>query len=137
MTTASVRLDLTGQWTGPLSVIPQPGDWSSGQAVLVQTGEQLSGDLASRDGRRLSLDGTVSGLSIGGLVSTAVITSCGVSLSLTEVEFANGRAGRIVYRATGRCPGTVGGIVELRRSGEGVAQRFDRALATVDEPATA
>jgi hypothetical protein len=76
----------------------------------------VTGDLISSDGRRLSLSGSVTGLSVGGLMSTAVIQSCGISLLLTEVEFASGRAGRIAYRATGRCPGTLGGIFELRRS---------------------
>ena len=75
----------------------------------------VTGVLISRDDRRLTLSGNVLGPSIGGLISTAVITSCGISLSVPEVEFANGRAGRIAYRATGRCPGTAGGRFELRR----------------------
>jgi hypothetical protein len=115
-TSAGVRLDLTGDWTGSFP-FPQsiPGDWSGGDAALVQTADSVTGDLISRDGLRLSLSGSVSGPRIGGLMSTAVIPSCGISLTLAEVEFANGRAGRIAYRATGRCPGTVGGIFELRR----------------------
>ena len=116
-TTAGVRLDLTGDWTGSFLVSAnRPGDWSGGRAALVQTAADIvTGDLISRDDRRLSLSGSMSGLRIGGLMSTAVIQSCGISLALTEVEFANGSAGRIAYRATGRCPGTVGGLVELRR----------------------
>jgi hypothetical protein len=116
-TSTAVRLDLTGRWIGPLGFLSsQPGDWISGSAELIQTGASVTGDLVSRDGRRLSVSGTVSGLSVAGLVSTAVIQSCGISLTLTEVEFASGRAGRIAYRATGRCPGTVAGSFELRRS---------------------
>ena len=116
-TSARVRLDLTGEWTGSFAFLPQgiPGDWSAGRAALVQTADSVMGDLVSRDGRRLSLSGSVTALRIEGLMSTAVIQSCGISLTLTEVEFANGRPGRIVYRATGRCPGTVGGIFELQR----------------------
>jgi hypothetical protein len=116
-TSAQVRLDLTGDWTGSFPDLTQriAGDWSTGRAALVQTADSVTGDLISRDGRRLSLSGSASMLRIGGLMSTAVIQSCGITLFLSEVEFANGRAGRIAYRATGRCPGTVGGHFELHR----------------------
>ena len=116
-TSAGVRLDLTGEWTGSFPDLTQriPGDWSSGRAALVQTTDSVTGDLISRDGHRLSLSGNVLAPRIEGLMSTAVIQSCGIFLFFSEVEFTNGRAQRMAYRTTGRCPGTVGGTFELRR----------------------
>jgi hypothetical protein len=86
--------------------------------ALVQSGDVLTGELVSSDGRRFPLNGDVPAnsrpsLRASGFSPTAFI--CGVVFSLSEFEFANGRIGQLSGTATGRCPGTIAGTFTLQR----------------------
>jgi hypothetical protein len=118
-TSAALKLDLTGDWSGPLPIKTQPtGDWSLARASLVQSGDRLTGELVSRDGAPFPLSGSVSAswapmLSLGGLPGTS--TCAGVGLGITHLEFIGGQVRRLSGHAMGRCFGTVAGNFELQR----------------------
>ena len=122
-TTTGVRLDLTGDWTGrlPINTLPT-ADWSSAARIgLVQKdGGIFTGELVSADGRRFPLDGVTRpdsfpSLTVRGLMPTGSLIICGVVLSFVEFEFVNGQVEQLSGRATGRCPGTLGGNFVLQR----------------------
>lgn len=122
-TTTGVRLDLTGDWTGRLPINTLPAaDWASAAHIgLVQRdGGVFTGELVSADGRRFPLDGVTRpdsfpSLTVRGLMPTGSLIICGVVLSFIEFEFVNGRVEQLSGRATGRCPGTLGGNFVLQR----------------------
>lgn len=119
-TSAGVKIDVTGDWSGPLRIPTQPSaDWSLGRAAIVQSGDSLTGELVSRDAVRFPLSGSMSGdwapfLSIGGMPKGS--GGCSVGLTVLEFAFISSRVGRMSGRAGGRCPGTVAGSFELQRS---------------------
>ncbi len=114
---AGVRLDLTGDWSGVFVMPTRPiADWSVGRAALVQSGDSVTGELVSRDEVRFTLTGSVFSLSIGGMILRPTDLACSVNLRIRQFEFRGGRAQRLSGSPMGRCPGTVGGAFELRRT---------------------
>ena len=117
-TSIGLKLDLSGDWTGPLPIRSDPvGDWSLARASLVQSADAITGELISRDSVHIPLErGTVSAegppmLSIRGLT----ISPCGGTLSMSQIDFGRGRVERLSGHATGRCYGTFFGDFELQR----------------------
>ena len=109
-----VRLDLNGNWSGPLRFPTNPrADLSLGRVTIVQSGNSLTGELVSRDGIRFPLSGRVDALRPSLQVNG--LTSCGIVMLVEEFQFGGGHTRRMSGRAGGRCPGTVDGTFELER----------------------
>lgn len=117
-TAIETGFDLTGQWTGGPISLRAPGDWSAVRVSLTQAQSGLRGEMVSRDGNALMLNGSLSrdgaNLSIEGACGSA---SGGVGLTLRVFEFSGGRVQRMSGTYLGRCFGTVAGSLELRREG--------------------
>ena len=109
-----VRLDLNGNWSGPLRFPTNPpADLSLGRVAIVQSGNSLTGELVSRDDIRFPLSGRVDALRPSLQVNG--LTFCGIVMLVEEFQFAGGQARRMSGPAGGRCPGTVDGTFELER----------------------
>jgi hypothetical protein len=117
-TTAGVKAEFTGEWSGSTTITQPPGDWSRIRMLLVQSGDALTGELITRDGRRFPLSGCVSCewapvLSIGGLPKDS--SGCAIFMIFPDFGFSSGQMRRLVGQLIGRCPSTASGTAELER----------------------
>lgn len=115
----AVRAEFTSEWSGPTTITQPPGDWSVIRVSLAQRGDELSGEVITRDGRRFPVTGCVScewapWLSVGGLPTHS--GGCSIGFIVRDFEFSSGRMQKMTARLTGRCPGTASGTADLRRS---------------------
>ena len=101
---------LTGQWAGTLGRSPCAGDWSTFALDLVQTGNSLTGEVITRDGRHFSASGSI----VDGSGSIDVSLPVGMGecqtfpFQIQHVEHDGmGRAIAFSGNAGGRCCGTI------------------------------
>ena len=118
-TSTGVKAQFTGEWSGPTTITQPPGDWSTIRVSLIQSGDTLSGDFVTRDGRRFPVSGCVSCegapfVSVGGLPTGS--SGCNIGLTFFEFAFWSGQMQRMSGRLGGRCPGTAVGTANLQRS---------------------
>jgi len=117
-TAIETGFDLTGPWTGSGIGLWAQGDWSAVRVSLMQAQSGLRGEMVSRDGNALMLNGSLSrdgaNFSIAGACGSA---SGSVGFSLREFEFSGGRIQRTSGSYLGRCFGTVAGPLQLTRAG--------------------
>jgi len=113
-----VSIDVSGTWTGELPIRTPVGQWTAATLTLEQTGDEITGTLQSADGFQYLVTGSVTGagfdILVNGLPGTS--TCAGVGLTVSELEFRDGRLERLRGRAFGRCFGTIAGHFELQRT---------------------
>jgi len=116
-TSAGVKVDLTGAWTGALPIRTNPvANWSFARATLVQSGNMLEGELVSNDAKSFPLSGTLFELRVGGLTPGSItVQPCNAQLDLREFQINNGQVTHVFGSVRGRCGNTLAGNFVLQR----------------------